>query len=500
MSVIVLATLCAAACLPSISAGAEVTYVGAIRSGLSAPTSLATSIDQVAALQPYSKQIVAFTPDGTRTGRIDITGDTRGLALLDASVYLFCDRDLKQVTAVDLNDGRQWVFLGNLNEPSDLVVVESSCYVLDVVSRRIIETDAQGNVTGRIDVSAAGATVIDAPTSLAYDRVRDAFHVFDQTQSRAHVFDRTGRQLGSYCSFGNAGGTITRGGDIACDADGYVYIVDRYQGRVAVFDSEWEFVVDVNARALSGEMLDVPTGIAVDAQGTVYVASTESNSVHVFFVDKTAVPEGALAAAPLFPSPAGTVAVGDVRLVARLASDPGNGNVLAADFQIVEAHAPDATIAEAIGIAADEVGVDDDGRLVGTATWRPEAELEPGAVYQWRTRARAESRVGPWSGLVTFTTRAATLKHDLEPNYPNPFNPQTTIAFTVPATDRATLEIFDLRGTVVWSKTFQNLTAGRHTAGWDGHDNKGNSVASGVYFFRFQTEGFQQTRKMVLVR
>ena len=62
------------------------------------------------------------------------------------------------------------------------------------------------------------------------------------------------------------------------------------------------------------------------------------------------------------------------------------------------------------------------------------------------------------------------------------------------------IEIYDLTGTRVWSRTFQNLTPGRHTVDWDGRNSAGEGVASGVYFYRLQTDGFKQTRKMVLIR
>jgi hypothetical protein len=52
----------------------------------------------------------------------------------------------------------------------------------------------------------------------------------------------------------------------------------------------------------------------------------------------------------------------------------------------------------------------------------------------------------------------------------------------------------------VWNRTFRNLTAGRHTVEWDGNNSSGEGVASGVFFYRLQTDGFKQTRKMVLIR
>jgi hypothetical protein len=488
------------ACLPAPAGGVEVFYVGAVRGGLSAPTSLDASADQIAALQPYSGQILVLTPGGIITRRIDVAGETHGLARLSASVYLYCDRERGRVMAVDLTDGRQWEFLGFLADPADIVVSGSECHVLESGARRIVTTDIQGNVTARLALAAATDPPLGAPAALAYDALRDAFHVFDQPNSRVHVFARTGSHLGSYCSFGAEGGTVTRGGALVCDADGYVYIVDRYQGRIAVFDPEWRFVIDVETGALAGERLIVPTGIAVDVEGTIYVASTEDNCIHVFYLDKTADPAGTLSASPLYPTSSGAVPADDATLATRLIAAVKGGSTLEADFRIFDADGPATVLAEAFGVAAVDVGRDDQGRLVGTATWRPGDVLKPGAEYRWQARARAEGRVGIWSDPVSFSTQAPAVRYNLEANYPNPFNPRTTIAFTVPAVGWAELEVFDLKGSRVWSENFRNLSAGRHTVTWEGVDHAGTAVASGVYFYRLRSEGFEQTRKMVLVK
>jgi hypothetical protein len=83
---------------------------------------------------------------------------------------------------------------------------------------------------------------------------------------------------------------------------------------------------------------------------------------------------------------------------------------------------------------------------------------------------------------------------------PNPFNPRTRIAFEVPASGRARLQIFNLRGGLVRTLVDGQLAAGPHTLDWNGEDELGRAVASGVYILRLSAEGGTRERKLALVR
>ena len=88
----------------------------------------------------------------------------------------------------------------------------------------------------------------------------------------------------------------------------------------------------------------------------------------------------------------------------------------------------------------------------------------------------------------------------LYPNYPNPFNSGTTIEFYLPKTAEIKIEIYNLLGQKV-----RTLWNGRHPAGqyqlrWDGTDEMGREVASGVYIYRVQTKDFVQSRKMLFLK
>ena len=86
-------------------------------------------------------------------------------------------------------------------------------------------------------------------------------------------------------------------------------------------------------------------------------------------------------------------------------------------------------------------------------------------------------------------------------NAPNPFNPNTVIAYDVPNGGAdVTLRVYDVSGGVVRTLVTGVRTAGRHRARWEGRDDGGRSVASGVYFYRLEMEGFSATRKMLLLK
>jgi hypothetical protein len=84
--------------------------------------------------------------------------------------------------------------------------------------------------------------------------------------------------------------------------------------------------------------------------------------------------------------------------------------------------------------------------------------------------------------------------------HPNPFNPSTTISFSLPAAGKAQLAIFDITGQKVRTLISGDLSAGSHSAVWNGRDGDGCAVSSGVYFARLESGKSAQTMKMLLMR
>jgi hypothetical protein len=85
-------------------------------------------------------------------------------------------------------------------------------------------------------------------------------------------------------------------------------------------------------------------------------------------------------------------------------------------------------------------------------------------------------------------------------NYPNPFNPRTIIRYEVANPGHVSVNIYDVKGTLVKILEERDRTPGRYEIGWNGENEHGVSVASGVYFYRLVTGDYEATRKMVLLK
>jgi tetratricopeptide (TPR) repeat protein len=99
-------------------------------------------------------------------------------------------------------------------------------------------------------------------------------------------------------------------------------------------------------------------------------------------------------------------------------------------------------------------------------------------------------------------TPAIPEEYALRDNYPNPFNPHTTLAFDLPEEARVTLTIYDITGRQVMTLTRDEaFPAGFHQIRWDGQNAAGRPVSSGVYLYAMKTStGFQRIKKMVMVK
>lgn len=91
-------------------------------------------------------------------------------------------------------------------------------------------------------------------------------------------------------------------------------------------------------------------------------------------------------------------------------------------------------------------------------------------------------------------------EYALHANFPNPFNPVTTIRYDLPEASGVSLTVFNSLGQKVATLVRKQQEAGVHKVTWDGSDARGQQLSSGMYFYRLKAGDFQETRKMILVK
>jgi hypothetical protein len=96
---------------------------------------------------------------------------------------------------------------------------------------------------------------------------------------------------------------------------------------------------------------------------------------------------------------------------------------------------------------------------------------------------------------------AYPVAYDLSYSYPNPFNPLTTVKYDVPRPGgTVTIVIYNIMGQALRTLVNEEKPAGSHTVRWDGRDERGMTVASGVYFVQMTAGDFKETKKLVLMK
>jgi hypothetical protein len=147
------------------------------------------------------------------------------------------------------------------------------------------------------------------------------------------------------------------------------------------------------------------------------------------------------------------------------------------------------------------------------------------STYYWRVRAQNNVATSGWSSEWSFATGMITSVENsfperppgyfLRQNYPNPFspvgrgtptsaafgNPETEIRFQLPAAGHVVVKIFNMLGEEIRTLADEHYEAGDHAVRWDGKDQNGSTVVSGVYLYQLRASSFSQVRKMsVLLR
>jgi hypothetical protein len=160
------------------------------------------------------------------------------------------------------------------------------------------------------------------------------------------------------------------------------------------------------------------------------------------------------------------------------------------------------------------------GGTLGSGAWRNPAYGAPnrpdggdfvflsGRPYRWNhddIRANADTILAkffhePYSPTGVAGEVPRTAAPSLAQNRPNPFNPTTTIRFTLPSKERVGIRIYETSGRLARTLLDKEMPSGSHEIVWDGRTAGGAPTASGVYFYRMEAGAFSDVKKMVLIR
>jgi len=148
--------------------------------------------------------------------------------------------------------------------------------------------------------------------------------------------------------------------------------------------------------------------------------------------------------------------------------------------------------------------------LVTDTSFTNTETFKSNTTYNWRVKGinqsdslGGEPKMSDWSSIYTFTTGIRTSTEpkttpssfSLNQNYPNPFNPTTTITYSLPQSGMVTLNVYDITGRFITTLVNGVKGVGTHSVQFEG-----SSLSSGMYVYTLQTEGFRQTRQMMLVK
>ena len=133
----------------------------------------------------------------------------------------------------------------------------------------------------------------------------------------------------------------------------------------------------------------------------------------------------------------------------------------------------------------------------------------PNGEYRWAVVSvyrNLQTEVTLYSEATVSDIVTENAQEDVAPlttingNYPNPFNPETQISFQISKDSYVSMNVFNLKGQLVKSLVNENLKSGSHTITWNGNDDNGRAVASGIYFFRLSNDGVNKIHKCTLMK
>ena len=521
----------------SVDAGAIADYTD---SSLTA-NSPATAIVELQPLAMYwvdrgTDSIRAASFDGSRNEEIVVSGlqTPRGLALdVEGGQIYWTQLSAKIIQRANLDGSNvEDLVTQGLEIPKDIAVSGSKMYWTDAGLHKIQRADLDGS-----NVEDLVTQGLDIPNGLALDTVAGKMYWVDSGTDKIQRADLDGSDVEDLVTQGLmypidialdvAGakmywtdvdaGEIQRANldgsnvenlvtdlraphSIALDVEGLtMYWTDWRDHKIQRADLNGSGVEDV---VTSG--IDTPSSIAIAASSDQPpVATTDPVEEPVDDpVDETDDEETVYQAEDVNRD--GTVDVQDVAYIALHFGETGQSNADVNGDEIVDV----LDIVLVAAALADSMSAAPAAR----AQLLPD-DINAATIQQWLTDAKLTGMITPvyQRGILVLEQLLAALTPEdtaLLPNYPNPFNPETWIPYKLAIASRAQISIYDINGVLVRQLDLGYQHAGYYTdrnraAYWDGRNNIGERVATGVYFYRLQaaqTDYVPVLRKMVILK
>ena len=370
----------------------------------------------------------------------------------------------------------------------------TTMWVVDVLEGKLyaydLSTKARDPVKDFNTLSAAGIHLptglwSDGTTMWVADREGKLYAYDLSTKARDHAKD--------FNTLSAAGNHLPTG----LWSDGTtMWVMDGLEGKLYAYDLSTKArdpVKDFNTLFAAGNRF--PTGLWSDGT-TMWVADRLEGKLYAYDMPTNGnTPDADVPGTPtiLVTPGAGSLTVSW--------SAPGGAAVTAYDLRYIRSAAADKT--DTNWTVMQDIWTAGSGDLIYELT-----DLTGGTQYDVQVRAVNNSGDGPWSVTVTGTPTAHAKpvaiglpeETQLQQNAPNPFNSETVISWSLREPGSVRLEVFSVTGQRVVVLRQGHQQAGYHRLHWDGRDNAGHSLASGIYLYRLETAKGVLTRKLTLLR
>ena len=429
---------------------------------------------------------------------------------------------------------------GQFNTPLGLVIDSSGkIHVADTENHRIQTFDSNGNFLKKWAYDATLDGQFRFPRGIGVDSSGNVF-VLDTGNSRIQKFDSDSKFLMKWGGAGTADGQFSWSNGLGVDSSGNVYLADSWNNRIQQFDSKGNFVRKWGNWGQGNGQFSVPTGVVVDNSGNIYVLDADNGRIQKFDskgnFSASWGSQGSGDGQFIFPE---GIAIDNSKSL--YVADSNNFRIQKFDLKgnFITKWGTKGTGDGQFGypgsIAVDRSGnvyvLDDKNSNI------QEFDSDGNFLTKWGSPGSGDSQFNSPHGIVADSSgyiyvadsgnnriqkfKSSNLAVDqlnklhgtwgrikgteLYQNFPNPFNPETWIPFSLSKAENVKIKIYNSSGKLVRTLDLGIKEPGSYVnrenaAYWDGRNENGEIVASDAYFTVMEAGEFKSIRKMVMVK